>query len=232
MFGALADPTRRAVLERLGEGDAMEHLVVSLAADPHGFVDEFLAKQGRSRRIALTVPNFMLALAVIAETDLISALPRTFVAMHGEHFGIVSMEAKIRERGLPKDGVNLRRIKAMGFSDRRLAELIRSSEDKVARHRRRLGVRPVFKRIDTCAAEFASPTAYMYSSYETGLAGNDDHLRLALVRRALRRHERHVELAPLGHYAASASASSPGCSSSCPAIVFPRSTACSIVPTM
>src|SRR5207253_10439468 len=65
-----------------------------------------------------------------------------------------------------------------------------------------------------------------------GLAGNDDHLRLALVRRALRRHERHVELAPLGHYAASASASSPGCSSSCPAIVFPRSTACSIVPTM
>ena len=95
VFGALADPTRRAVLERLGEGDAMEHLVVSLAADPHGFVDEFLAKQGRSRRIAPTVPNFMLALAVIAETDLISALPRTFVAMHGEHFGIVSMEAPL-----------------------------------------------------------------------------------------------------------------------------------------
>ena len=105
MFGALADPTRRAVLERLGEGDAMEHLVVSLAADPHGFVDEFLAKQGRSRRIALTVPNFMLALAVIAETDLISALPRTFVAMHGEHFGIVSMEAP-----LPLDNFRVRAV--------------------------------------------------------------------------------------------------------------------------
>ena len=48
----------------------------------YGFVDESLAKQGRSRRIALTVPNFMFALAVIAETDLISALPRPFVAMH------------------------------------------------------------------------------------------------------------------------------------------------------
>src|SRR5262249_13857197 len=62
---------------------------------------------------------------------------------------------------------------AMGFSDRRLAKLIRSSEDKVRAHRHKLGVRPVFKRIDTCAAEFASPTAYMYSTYETGLAHDD-----------------------------------------------------------
>lgn len=87
--------------------------------------------------------------------------------------GIVKMEEKIRERGLPKDAVNLRRLKAMGFSDRRLAELIRGTEDKVRAHRRKLGVKPVFKRIDTCAAEFASPTAYMYSTYETGLAGDD-----------------------------------------------------------
>ena len=83
------------------------------------------------------------------------------------------MEEKIRAKGLPRDAVNFRAIKAMGFSDRRLAELIRSSEDKVRAHRHKLGVRPVFKRIDTCAAEFASPTAYMYSTYETGLAGND-----------------------------------------------------------
>jgi carbamoyl-phosphate synthase large subunit len=86
--------------------------------------------------------------------------------------GIVKMEEKIRERGLPRDAVNLRSLKAMGFSDRRLAELTRSSEDRVRAHRHKLGVRPVFKRIDTCAAEFASPTAYMYSTYETGLAGD------------------------------------------------------------
>ncbi|WP_119389592.1 carbamoyl-phosphate synthase large subunit [Taklimakanibacter lacteus] len=86
--------------------------------------------------------------------------------------GIVKMEETVRERGLPKDAVNLRRLKSMGFSDRRLAELIRSNEDRVRAHRHKLGVRPVFKRIDTCAAEFASPTAYMYSTYETGLAGD------------------------------------------------------------
>ena len=54
-----------------------------------------LAEQGRSRRIALTVPNFMFALAVIAETDLISALPRRFVAMHAPRFGVVGLEAPL-----------------------------------------------------------------------------------------------------------------------------------------
>jgi DNA-binding transcriptional LysR family regulator len=68
----------------------MQHLVVSHTGDAYGFVDRALAEQGRSRRIALTVPNFMFALAVIAETDLISALPRRFVAMHAARFGIVA----------------------------------------------------------------------------------------------------------------------------------------------
>jgi DNA-binding transcriptional LysR family regulator len=70
----------------------MQHLVVSLAGDPKGFVDEILASHGYLRRIALTVPNFMLALAIIAETDLISALPRRFVAMHGQRFGVSVLE--------------------------------------------------------------------------------------------------------------------------------------------
>ncbi len=59
----------------------------------------------------------------------------------------------------------------MGFSDARLAVLTRRGEAEVTAARRALGVRPVFKRIDTCAAEFASPTAYMYSTYETPFAG-------------------------------------------------------------
>jgi DNA-binding transcriptional LysR family regulator len=70
----------------------MQHLVVSHTGDPHGFVDEQLAKDGRTRRIALTVPNFMFALAVIAETDLIGALPRRFVAMHAARFGVAALE--------------------------------------------------------------------------------------------------------------------------------------------
>jgi carbamoyl-phosphate synthase large subunit len=59
----------------------------------------------------------------------------------------------------------------MGFSDARLGRLTGQGMWDVARHRRGLGVRPVFKRIDTCAAEFASPTAYMYSTYEAPFAG-------------------------------------------------------------
>ena len=82
------DPT----LERYCE---MQHLVVSFTGDPHGFVDEVLARQGYSRRIALTVPNFMFALAVVADTDLISALPRRFVAMHAARFGVLSRDAPL-----------------------------------------------------------------------------------------------------------------------------------------
>ena len=74
---------------------AMRHLVVSLAGDPHGFVDEVLAQQGRTRRVALTVPNFMFALAVLAETDLIAALPRRFALSHAARFGVVSVEAPL-----------------------------------------------------------------------------------------------------------------------------------------
>jgi len=69
--------------------------VISHTGDAHGFVDAILASHGRSRRMALTVPNFMFALAVIAETDLISALPRRFVAMHAQRFGVVALEAPL-----------------------------------------------------------------------------------------------------------------------------------------
>jgi carbamoyl-phosphate synthase large subunit len=84
---------------------------------------------------------------------------------------IVAAEEKIRRHGLPGDATNLRGLKATGFADARLAELCGKTEDQVRRARQRLGVRPVFKRIDTCAGEFASPTAYMYSTYGSGIDG-------------------------------------------------------------
>ncbi|MHB2264184.1 carbamoyl-phosphate synthase large subunit [Aliihoeflea sp. PC F10.4] len=84
---------------------------------------------------------------------------------------IIAMEARIREHGLPGDAQNLRMLKAMGFSDARLASLTRKDAEDVARLRETLDVHPVYKRIDTCAAEFASPTAYMYSTYEVPFAG-------------------------------------------------------------
>ncbi len=85
--------------------------------------------------------------------------------------GIVDTEADIGTKGLPKTAGTLRRLKAMGFSDARLGKLTGLAAGAVTRLRRELGVRPAFKRIDTCAAEFASPTAYMYSTYETPFAG-------------------------------------------------------------
>ncbi|RFC66067.1 carbamoyl-phosphate synthase large subunit [Fulvimarina endophytica] len=84
---------------------------------------------------------------------------------------IIDLEARVREHGLPQDEDNLRFLKASGFSDARLATLAGISEIEVADLRRSLAVHPVFKRIDTCAAEFASPTPYMYSTYERPFAG-------------------------------------------------------------
>jgi len=84
---------------------------------------------------------------------------------------LVRTEESIVDLGLPADAAGLRALKAMGFSDARLAKLSQQAESEVREVRRALGVRPVFKRIDTCAAEFEAATAYMYSTYETGALG-------------------------------------------------------------
>ena len=85
---------------------------------------------------------------------------------------ILEVEARVKAHGLPTSAAHIRSLKAMGFSDARLAKLAGKSEGEVREARLAAGVRPVYKRIDTCAAEFASPTAYMYSTYETGLTGD------------------------------------------------------------
>ncbi|MBN9526687.1 MAG: carbamoyl-phosphate synthase large subunit [Alphaproteobacteria bacterium] len=89
---------------------------------------------------------------------------------------IVDAEAQVRKDGLPEGGPGLARLKRMGFSDARLAELAGIDAAKVADRRRSLGVLPVYKRIDTCAAEFESGTPYMYSTYEGDgrMAGEDE----------------------------------------------------------
>jgi carbamoyl-phosphate synthase large subunit len=100
---------------------------------------------------------------------------------------IVREEGHLRVKGLPGGDLiealppegkgvadaarEFRRLKSKGFSDARLAHLTGQTEAAVRKARRALDVRPVFKRIDTCAAEFASATAYMYSTYETGALG-------------------------------------------------------------
>ena len=84
---------------------------------------------------------------------------------------LIRTEGHVRVQGLPATDADFRKLKAKGFSDARLATLTGKTEVEVRKARRALNVRPVFKRIDTCAAEFASATAYMYSTYESGALG-------------------------------------------------------------
>jgi carbamoyl-phosphate synthase large subunit len=79
---------------------------------------------------------------------------------------IVATEERVRLEGLPKDATAFLRLKQMGFSDKRLGKLAGLDEATVAKKRRKLGLAPVYKRVDTCAAEFASQTPYLYSAYE------------------------------------------------------------------
>ena len=80
---------------------------------------------------------------------------------------LMALEASLDGRGVEHlDRTEWRQLKRKGFSDARLATLLHTSEDQVRERRQGLGLRPVYKRVDTCAAEFATSTAYMYSTYE------------------------------------------------------------------
>jgi carbamoyl-phosphate synthase large subunit len=80
---------------------------------------------------------------------------------------IIDLEKAIQEKGLPTHPDNIRALKSYGFSDVRLAALTGQTEKQIREWRHTHHIHPVYKRIDTCAAEFISPTAYMYSTYET-----------------------------------------------------------------
>jgi carbamoyl-phosphate synthase large subunit len=84
---------------------------------------------------------------------------------------IIAAEKELEADGLPQSAPGWLKAKALGFSDARLGQLTGHDEDVVAARRRSAGVRPVYKRIDTCAAEIPSQTPYMYSTYETGIGG-------------------------------------------------------------
>jgi DNA-binding transcriptional LysR family regulator len=84
--------TRDPTLDRFCE---QQHLLVSASGDPYGYFDRLLGDQNRRRRVSVTVPNFMMALAVVAETDLVASLPRRLVAMHAARFGVVASEMPV-----------------------------------------------------------------------------------------------------------------------------------------
>ncbi len=81
-------------------------------------------------------------------------------------FAVISVEAKLRKEGLPKNRQEFFDLKRMGFADKRLAKLSGLTEKEVRELRCGLGINPSYKRVDSCAAEFDSVTSYMYSTYE------------------------------------------------------------------
>ncbi|PZN93860.1 MAG: carbamoyl phosphate synthase large subunit [Alphaproteobacteria bacterium] len=87
---------------------------------------------------------------------------------------LMQVEARLKAGEYPSGPNSFRRLKAQGFSDARIAKLCGKTEAEVAAERRSLGVRPVFKRIDTCAGEFTAKTPYMYSTYEAPSFGTPD----------------------------------------------------------
>jgi carbamoyl-phosphate synthase large subunit len=143
--------------------------------DPGKSVDDTDNKNAIRAALGTPTPDRLLkvaqAMRLGAPDDLIynaCRIDRWFLA---QLRGIVDAETEIKAKGLPAAAAPFRRLKAMGFSDRRLGKLTETTPDAVTAKRHGFGVRPVFKRIDTCAAEFASPTAYMYSTYEAPFSG-------------------------------------------------------------
>ena len=141
-------------IDGLGKGDDHNALRAAIGAP----TPDRLLKVAQAMRLGMSV----------AEIYDVTRIDSWFLERVAE---IIRLEDRVRAFGLPEDADNLRLLKANGFSDARLGALAGLDEGDVARARAALGVAPVYKRIDTCAAEFASPTAYMYSTYEAPFAG-------------------------------------------------------------
>mgnify|MGYP006073956361 CR=1 FL=1 len=84
-------------------------------------------------------------------------------------YGIIEVEKTLKNKSVPINNFILRNIKSMGFSDKRISDLTNLSEEEINELKIKFNIFPVYKRVDTCAAEFSSETAYLYSSYEPNI---------------------------------------------------------------
>ena len=154
--------------------ESVQKALRSLETGLSGF-DDVVLGDGQSRdavvaALAKPTPDRLLVIAQalrqglsIAEVCQICSYDPWFVARIAD---IVQAEQQVRQNGLPDQPRDMHKLKHMGFSDKRLAKLAGKKESDVRQLRDQLNVHPVFKRIDTCAGEFKSNTAYMYATYE------------------------------------------------------------------
>jgi len=135
-------------------------------------------RQVGADRLWYVADAFRLGLSM-AEVFEACAIDPWFLAQIEE---LVHVEGEVRAQGFASLGAGrLRELKRRGFSDRRLAKLTGVPEHRVRDRRHELGIRPVFKRVDSCAAEFAASTAYMYSTYEDECEANPTDRRKIVV---------------------------------------------------
>src|SRR6516165_9310268 len=156
--------------------ESVQKALRSMETDLTGFDEvaiegiESAGKEAITAALAKPSPDRLLLIAQAYRHGLTTA--EIHAACHFESWfldrvrEIVEIEERVRRHGLPHDRTKFLRLKQMGFSDARLGKLAGLDEDAVSTLRRRLELHPVYKRIDTCAAEFQSATSYMYSCYE------------------------------------------------------------------
>jgi carbamoyl-phosphate synthase large subunit len=159
--------------------ESLQKALVSLETGFSGLDRIFdLNKKQIEKKLKESIPNkiLLVAEAIRKKIDLkrifaLSKIDPWFLEQIKE---IVDNETKIKNKGLPKDFNEFNRIKSIGFSDKKLSELTKTSEDVVRRKRTALKILPVFKKVDTCAAEFKSFTPYMYSTYQRNFSFNSE----------------------------------------------------------
>ncbi|WP_373009584.1 carbamoyl-phosphate synthase large subunit [Hyphomonas sp.] len=181
-----ADPVLTTAMKSVGEAMAIgrnfqESLQKALCSLETGLcgLDDLTFETEAALRQALSLPTpdrlQIVAQALregmsVAEVNAVTSIDPWFLSQIRE---ITKVEAKVRACGLPDDANALIELKAMGFSDKRLGQLVGQTESWVRAYRHALDVRPVYKRIDTCAAEFAAKTPYLYSTYEHASYGTE-----------------------------------------------------------
>jgi len=159
--------------------ESLQKALVSLETGFSGLDRIFdLNKKQIEKKLKGSIPNkiLLVAEAIRKKIDLkrIFALSKIDPWFLDQIKEIVDNETKIKNKGLPRDFNEFNRIKSIGFSDKKLSELTKTSEDAVRRKRTALKILPVFKKVDTCAAEFKSFTPYMYSTYQRNFSINSE----------------------------------------------------------
>ncbi|MEP0315045.1 MAG: carbamoyl-phosphate synthase large subunit [Hyphomonas sp.] len=182
-----ADPVLTTAMKSVGEAmaigrsfqESLQKALCSLETGLSG-LDDIAFETEADLRNALGVPT-QDRLRVVAqalrqglsvdEVHQITSIDKWFLRQIAE---LMEVEAEILKDGLPQDHEGMLRLKMLGFSDKRLGKLVGKNEAEIRALRHGLGVRPVYKRIDTCAAEFAAKTPYLYSTYEQPVFGADE----------------------------------------------------------